>query len=82
MKMKYNMIANLLFLSVFMTFSCSEKQQIKSEHISLAMEEKSTSDTDSFYNAASFNTESEIMVDNNSLLSESNEIISNEIPMR
>ena len=33
--MKYNMIANLLFLSVFMTFSCSEKQQIKSEHISL-----------------------------------------------
>lgn len=80
MKMKYNMIANLLFLSVFMTFSCSEKQQIKSEHISLAMEEKSTSDTDSFYNAtASFTTESEIMVDNNSLLSESNEIISNEI---
>lgn len=78
--MKYNMIANLLFLSVFMTFSCSEKQQIKSEHISLAMEEKSTSDTDSFYNAtASFTTESEIMVDNNSLLSESNEIISNEI---
>ena len=80
MKMKYNMIANLLFLSVFMTFSCSEKQQIKSEHISLAMEEKSTSDTDSFYNAtASFTTESEIMVDNNSLLSENNEIISNEI---
>ena len=80
MKMKYNMIANLLFLSVFMTFSCSEKQQIKSEHISLAMEEKSTSDTDSFYNTtASFTTESEIMVDNNSLLSESNEIISNEI---
>lgn len=80
MKMKYNMIANLLFLSVFMTFSCNEKQQIKSEHISLAMEEKSTSDTDSFYNAtASFTTESEIMVDNNSLLSESNEIISNEI---
>lgn len=77
--MKYNMIANLLFLSVFMTFSCSEKQQIKSEHISLAMEEKSTSDTDSFYNAASFTTESEIMVDNNSLLSENNEIISNEI---
>lgn len=78
--MKYNMIANLLFLSVFMTFSCSEKQQIKSEHISLAMEEKSTSDTDSFYNTtASFTTESEIMVDNNSLLSESNEIISNEI---
>lgn len=78
--MKYNMIANLLFLSVFMTFSCNEKQQIKSEHISLAMEEKSTSDTDSFYNAtASFTTESEIMVDNNSLLSESNEIISNEI---
>lgn len=78
--MKYNMIANLLFLSVFMTFSCSEKQQIKSEHISLAMEKKSTSDTDSFYNAtASFTTESEIMVDNNSLLSESNEIISNEI---
>lgn len=80
MKMKYNMIANLLFLSVFMTFSCSEKQQIKSEHISLAMEEKSTSDTDSFYNAAaSFTTESEIMVDKNSLLSENNEIISNEI---
>ncbi|MCU6772408.1 Protein of uncharacterised function (DUF3575) [uncultured Bacteroides sp.] len=80
MKMKYNMIANLLFLSVFMTFSCNEKQQIKSEHISLAMEEKSTSDTDSFYNAtASFTTESEIMVDNNSLLSENNEIISNEI---
>lgn len=79
MKMKYNMIANLLFLSVFMTFSCSEKQQIKSEHISLAMEEKSISDTDSFYNAASFTTESEIMVDNNSLLSENNEIISNEI---
>ena len=79
MKMKYNMIANLLFLSVFMTFSCSEKQQIKSEHISLAMEEKSTSDTDSFYNAASFTTESELMVDNNSLLSENNEIISNEI---
>lgn len=79
MKMKYNMIANLLFLSVFMTFSCSEKQQIKSGHISLAMEEKSTSDTDSFYNAASFTTESEIMVDNNSLLSENNEIISNEI---
>lgn len=78
--MKYNMIANLLFLSVFMTFSCSEKQQIKSEHISLAMEEKSTSDTDSFYNAAaSFTTESEIMVDKNSLLSENNEIISNEI---
>lgn len=78
--MKYNMIANLLFLSVFMTFSCIEKQQIKSEHISLAMEEKSTSDTDSFYNAAaSFTTESEIMVDNNSLLSENNEIISNEI---
>lgn len=77
--MKYNMIANLLFLSVFMTFSCNEKQQIKSEHISLAMEEKSTSDTDSFYNAASFTAESEIMVDNNSLLSESNEIISNEI---
>lgn len=77
--MKYNMIANLLFLSVFMTFSCSEKQQIKSEHISLAMEEKSISDTDSFYNAASFTTESEIMVDNNSLLSENNEIISNEI---
>lgn len=78
--MKYNMIANLLFLSVFMTFSCNEKQQIKSEHISLAMEEKSTSDTDSFYNAtASFTTESEIMVDNNSLLSENNEIISNEI---
>ena len=77
--MKYNMIANLLFLSVFMTFSCSEKQQIKSEHISLAMEEKSTSDTDSFYNAASFTTESELMVDNNSLLSENNEIISNEI---
>ncbi|WP_289089678.1 DUF3575 domain-containing protein [uncultured Bacteroides sp.] len=74
------MIANLLFLSVFMTFSCSEKQQIKSEHISLAMEEKSTSDTDSFYNAAaSFTTESEIMVDKNSLLSENNEIISNEI---
>lgn len=81
MKMKYNMIANLLFLSVFMTFSCSEKQQIKSEHISLAMEEKSISDTDSFYNAAAsfFTTESEIMVDNNSLLSENNEIISNEI---
>lgn len=80
MKMKYNMIANLLFLSVFMTFSCSEKQQIKSEHISLAMEEKSTSDTDSFYNAAaSFTTEPEIMVDKNSLLSENNEIISNEI---
>lgn len=78
--MKYNMIANLLFLSVFMTFSCSEKQQIKSEHISLAMEEKSTSDTDSFYNAAaSFTTEPEIMVDKNSLLSENNEIISNEI---
>lgn len=78
--MKYNMIANLLFLSVFMTFSCNEKQQIKSEHISLAMEEKSTSDTDSFYNAAaSFTTESEIMVDKNSLLSENNEIISNEI---